>query len=190
MAPRKKAAEKAPASNKEATNTVDTSTETKELPGTDTGTEGTESTTVDSPQGTDTESDESDSTSEKTIVQPGVVLDGTVELAKVVEGADLDAGGSSTSGDASADSSVQLNPGDDKGAEGEDPDPVTDELTVRLSNNSISGHELLRGNGEVVAIVGHGKVTFSTTKEELVAIETQLASKPWVEVHLVDDEAE
>ena len=174
MAPRKKAAEKAPASKKEATNTVDTSTETKELPVTDTGTEGTESTTVDSPQGTDTESDDSDS---------------TAELAKV-EGTDLDAGGSSTSGDAGADNSVLLNPGDDEGAEGEDPEPVTDELTVRLSNNSISGHELLRGNGEVVAIVGHGKVTFSTTKEELVAIETQLASKPWVEVHLVDDEAE
>lgn len=75
----------------------------------------------------------------------------------------------------------------------EEPAPLVseaDELMVCLSNNSISGHELLRGNGEVVAIVGHGKVTFPTTKEELVAIETQLASKPWVEVHLVDDEAE
>lgn len=67
---------------------------------------------------------------------------------------------------------------------------TNDLLTVLLTNNSISGHELLRGNGQFLAIPGHGKVNISTTKEELVVITEQLASKPWVEVNLVNNDAE
>ncbi|MCD9516981.1 hypothetical protein [Photobacterium carnosum] len=64
----------------------------------------------------------------------------------------------------------------------------SDRLLVRLINNSIAGHELLRGNGQFISVLGHSKITISTTKEELVAITDQLASKPWVEVHLVNDD--
>lgn len=69
-----------------------------------------------------------------------------------------------------------------------DADPIsTDELNVRLTNNSISGHEMLRSNGKKLDIKGHGNVTFSSTKAEMVVISAQLASKPWIEIHLIDE---
>lgn len=56
---------------------------------------------------------------------------------------------------------------------------------VLLTNNSVSGHEILRADGSVLAIDGHCKaLPITTDKEELVAIQTALADKPWVEIKL------
>ncbi|MGD1507186.1 hypothetical protein ACP6H7_25195 [Vibrio harveyi] len=58
-------------------------------------------------------------------------------------------------------------------------------LHVLLTNNSVSGHEILRADGSVLAIDGHCKdLPITTDKEELVAIQTALADKPWVEIKL------
>lgn len=66
---------------------------------------------------------------------------------------------------------------------------VAETLMVSFTNNSVSGHEILRANGAVVAIAGHAKdITIESTKEELVALQSELATKPWIEIHVVEAE--
>ena len=68
-------------------------------------------------------------------------------------------------------------------------DKTAETLMVSFTNNSVSGHEILRANGTVVAIAGHAKdVAIESTKEELVALQSELATKPWIEIHLVEAE--
>ncbi|MFW1503707.1 hypothetical protein ACEWBU_22865, partial [Vibrio parahaemolyticus] len=56
---------------------------------------------------------------------------------------------------------------------------------VLMTNNSVSGHEILRADGSILAINGHCKdLSITTNKEELVAIQSALADKPWVEIKL------
>ncbi|CCO46629.1 conserved hypothetical protein [Vibrio nigripulchritudo SOn1] len=110
-------------------------------------------------------------------------------------------GGAETTG--AGDSTGTENTGDKKNTDGEDSDTDTQPegntgagteqvepeeettLHVLLTNNSVSGHEILRANGSVLAIDGHCKdLPITTDKKELVAIQTALADKPWVEIKL------
>ncbi|WFQ78125.1 hypothetical protein PXH59_00310 (plasmid) [Xenorhabdus sp. SF857] len=60
-----------------------------------------------------------------------------------------------------------------------------DELVVILKNNSVSGHEILREDGSILAINGHcQKVQITTNKKELTALQSALADKPWVEMQI------
>lgn len=62
-------------------------------------------------------------------------------------------------------------------------------LEVLMTNNSVSGHEILRADGSILAINGHCKdLSITTTKEELVAIQAALADKPWVVIKLKEAE--
>lgn len=64
-------------------------------------------------------------------------------------------------------------------------------IKVAFANNSQSGVEIVLDGGDVVVIAGHAKdVTIETTKDKLVTIQENLASKPWIEVHVVEDEEE
>lgn len=87
---------------------------------------------------------------------------------------DTDDGDTNTQPEGNVDTSTkQVEPGEDA------------TLQVLLTNNSVSGHEILRADGSVLAIDGHCKdLPITTDKEELVAIQTALANKPWVEIKL------
>ncbi len=72
----------------------------------------------------------------------------------------------------------------DTGA-GDLPEGDDSALEVLMTNNSVSGHEILRADGSILAIDGHCKdLSITTNKEELVAIQSALADKPWVEIKL------
>lgn len=60
----------------------------------------------------------------------------------------------------------------------------TEGLKVVLTNNSVAGHEILRANGCILAIDGHSNTEFTTTKKELVAIQSALAAKPWIVIKM------
>lgn len=72
----------------------------------------------------------------------------------------------------------------DAGA-GDVPEGDDSALEVLMTNNSVSGHEILRADGSILAINGHCKdLSITTNKEELIAIQSALADKPWVEIKL------
>ncbi|WP_347361816.1 hypothetical protein [Vibrio vulnificus] len=89
-----------------------------------------------------------------------------------------------TQSDGNTDTGTQSDGNTDTGTEQVEPEEETT-LHVLLTNNSVSGHEILRADGSVLAIDGHCKdLPITTDKEELVAIQTALANKPWVEIKL------
>ncbi|ELA9885239.1 hypothetical protein QRL11_004504 [Vibrio parahaemolyticus] len=104
--------------------------------------------------------------------------------------------GTGEEGSESGDTSTGTD-GDNAGAEGGESTGSTDAgagglpegddsaLEVLMTNNSVSGHEILRADGSILAIDGHCKdLSITTNKEELVAIQSALADKPWVEIKL------
>ncbi|EJG0621800.1 hypothetical protein [Vibrio parahaemolyticus] len=104
--------------------------------------------------------------------------------------------GAGEEGSESGDTSTGTD-GDNAGAEGSESTGATDTgagnvpegddsaLEVLMTNNSVSGHEILRADGSILAINGHCKdLSITTNKEELIAIQSALADKPWVEIKL------
>ncbi|HIF5940451.1 TPA: hypothetical protein ACX3FZ_004456 [Vibrio parahaemolyticus] len=104
--------------------------------------------------------------------------------------------GTGEEGSESGDTSTGTD-GDNAGAEGSEstgsadtgagdlPEGDDSALEVLMTNNSVSGHEILRADGSILAIDGHCKdLSITTNKEELVAIQSALADKPWVEIKL------
>ncbi|WP_228864434.1 hypothetical protein [Xenorhabdus sp. PB30.3] len=59
------------------------------------------------------------------------------------------------------------------------------DLVVIVKNNSVSGHEILREDGSILAIKGHcQEIQITTNKKELDALQSALADKPWVEIQM------
>ncbi|UTZ35104.1 hypothetical protein HB762_27970 (plasmid) [Vibrio campbellii] len=105
--------------------------------------------------------------------------------------------GTGTEGAAESGDTSKGTDGDNAGAEGGESTGATDTgagdvlegddsaLEVLMTNNSVSGHEILRADGSILAINGHCKdLSITTNKEELIAIQSALADKPWVEIKL------
>ncbi|MDI7855077.1 hypothetical protein [Vibrio parahaemolyticus] len=89
-----------------------------------------------------------------------------------------------TDGDNAGAEGSELTGSTDTGA-GDLPEGDDSALEVLMTNNSVSGHEILRADGSILAIDGHCKdLSITTNKEELVAIQSALADKPWVEIKL------
>ncbi|AUW07597.1 MULTISPECIES: hypothetical protein [Vibrio] len=130
-----------------------------------------------------------ESTGDKTTETEVVVTDDT-ETTGAGDVGTGDSTGTESTGDKKdtdgddSDTGTQSDGNTDTGTEQVEPEEETT-LHVLLTNNSVSGHEILRADGSVLAIDGHCKdLPITTDKEELVAIQTALANKPWVEIKL------
>lgn len=141
------------------------------------------------------------STTEQTVVtgDAGTAGSGDVGTGEGSTGAGTE--GAGEEGSASDDASKGTDDASAAGAKGSDStssvntsagdlsDGDFSALEVLMTNNSVSGHEILRADGSILAINGHCKdLSITTTKEELVAIQAALADKPWVVIKLKEAE--